>query len=479
MNAKLVEEFRGIPVFSSLSDEELAWLAEHSEERSMKPGQVVTHEGDPADVMMIVLEGEMQGRRESLGADAPVFTITAGAVTGMLPYSRMTTFSVTIRAMVPTRVANIHINHFPEMLQSIPSLGPKLVGVLADRVREVTKLDQQRDKLAALGKLSAGLAHELNNPAAAGKRAASALRETLADLRNAEAELDRISLTARQREQLRAAEDAGIERQAQPRSKDALQLSDMEDRIGNWLQQQQVEKAWELAPIFAEADVDVASLDAFAGSLPAEALAPAIRRVAARLDIARLALEIQNSTGRISELVQAIKEYSFMDRAPVQEVDVAKGLESTLTILSHKLKHGIKVVREYDPQLPKIFSYGSELNQVWTNLIDNAIDAMHGSGLLRIRTCREDDSIMVEIVDNGAGIPKEIQSRIFDPFFTTKAVGDGSGLGLDTVYRIVRQHHGNISFASSPGNTCFRVRLPIKQVVPPQEEVAAEERPSR
>jgi signal transduction histidine kinase len=468
MSAELVAELRKIDVFSDLSEDDLAWLAGKATVYSFKPGELIIREGDPADRMTIILEGEMQGRKESLGPDAPVYTGRAGQVTGMLPFSRMTNYTITGHALIPTRIAAIPTSVFPDMLHRIPSLGPRLVGILADRVREVTKLDLQRDKLAALGKLSAGLAHELNNPAAAGSRSAAALREAFERLRAADAEIDRNQLALEQRDRIRAMEADAEKKQLLSKPKDALQQSDAEEFVGSWLDRNGVSNAWEFASILAESDFDVQSLEELQGQLPPSALAAVVKRLTATLDISRLLQEIQNSTGRISELVRAIKEYSFMDQAPSQQVDVSKGIESTLTILIYKLKRGVSVIREYDPNLPKIFSYGSELNQVWTNLIDNAIDAMKGKGELRIRTCRESSDVLVEIIDNGPGIPPDIQSRIFDPFFTTKEVGDGSGLGLDTVYRIVRQHHGNISFSSKPGNTCFRVRLPIEQPHPPQ-----------
>ncbi len=466
MSEELVSELRKIEAFADLSDEALAWLAEHANVVSFQPGELIMREGEPADRMTIILEGELQGRRESLGPDAPVYTGRKGQVTGMLPFSRMTHYTITGRAIGHTRIAAIPSSSFPEMLQKIPTLGPRLVGVLTDRVREVTKLDLQRDKLAALGKLSAGLAHELNNPAAAGSRSAASLREAFERCRTADAELDRSELSREQKEQVRAMEAAAHDRQNQAKPKDALQQSDAEEFIGTWLDRSGVHKAWELAPILAEAEFDVQELEGLRSELPAEALTAVVRRLTATLEIYRLLQEIQNSTGRISELVRAIKEYSFMDQAPRQQVDVVKGIENTLKILTFKLKHGITIIRDFDPHLPKIFSYGSELNQVWTNLIDNAIDAMKGKGEVRIRTCREGKDILVEVGDTGPGIPAEIQSRIFDPFFTTKGVGDGSGLGLDTVYRIVRQHHGNISFSSQPGNTCFRVRLPIEEARP-------------
>ncbi len=467
MSAELVEELRKIEAFADLPEDDLGWLAGKATVYNFKTGELIMREGEPADRMTIILEGELQGRKESLGSDGPVYTGRAGQVTGMLPFSRMTNYTITGRAVMPTRIAAIPTSVFPEMLHRIPALGPRLVGILADRVREVTKLDLQRDKLAALGKLSAGLAHELNNPAAAGRRSAVALREAFERLRAAEADLDHDQPSPAQRELIRAMEADALKRQLQAKPKDALAQSDAEEFVGSWLDKNGVSNGFEFASILAESDFDVQALENLQGQIPPGSLAAVVKRLSATLDISRLVQEIQNSTGRISELVKAIKEYSFMDQAPTQEVDVAKGIESTLTILTYKLKHGVSVIREYDPNLPRIFSYGSQLNQVWTNLIDNAIDSMKGKGELRIRTCREGEhDVMVEIVDNGPGVPPEIQSRIFDPFFTTKDVGDGSGLGLDTVYRIVRQHHGNISFTSKPGNTCFRVRLPIEQPLP-------------
>jgi signal transduction histidine kinase len=223
-----------------------------------------------------------------------------------------------------------------------------------------------------------------------------------------------------------------------------------------------VQDAWDIAAVLAESDVRVEKLDHLAEKFTPNVMCAAVRRFSATLEISRLIADIEHSTCRISELVKAIKEYSLMDQAPQQEVDVARGIESTLVMLTHKLKRGITVLRDYDPDLPRIPSYGSELNQVWTNLIDNAADAMKGKGELKIRTMVEGDDVLVEIVDNGEGIPAEIQTRIFEPFFTTKPMGEGTGLGLDTVYRIVRKHRGNVTFASRPGYTCFRVRLPIK-----------------
>jgi len=462
MNSDLVKEFRNIPILADLSDEELGWLADHSEIATAEAGEIVIHENDPADSMIIYLEGETDGRRETLGPDAPVFTARAGMVTGMLPFSRMTHYPITARAVTHLRVARIPKSLFPEMMNRIPELGPRLVGILSDRVREATKQDLAREKLASLGKLSSGLAHELNNPAAAAARAANTLRTIFDKREQASLEIDQQNLPPEARETLRMIEAKAREIQLQIKPPNALELSDVQSLLQSWLEDHGVNDGWEVAPILAEAGVRVEHLEKLAQKFSAPVMGAVIRRFGATLEISRLLTDIEHSSCRISELVKAIKEYSFMDEAPRQEVDVAKGIESTLVILNHKLKHGITVTRNFDPNLPRIFSYGSELNQVWTNVIDNAADAMKGQGELRIRTMREGDDVLVEFVDNGPGIPPEIQTKIFDPFFTTKPIGEGTGLGLDTVYRIVRKHHGNVSVVSRPGYTCFRVRLPIK-----------------
>jgi signal transduction histidine kinase len=462
MSTDLFKEFREVPIFADLPEEGLRWLADHAEEIVVEPGDIVVREGAPASEMVVYLEGETDGRRESLGPDSPVYTARAGQVTGMLPFSRMTHYTITSRAVTRSRIARIPKELFPEMLNRLPELGPRLVGILSDRVREATKQDLAREKLASLGKLSAGLAHELNNPAAAASRAANTLRSIFDKRERASMELDTANLPPEARATLRMIETKAREWQVQGTPKSALEVSDVQQEIQSWLEGHGVDDGWEIAPILAEAGVRVEHLERLAQKFSQPVMGAAIRRFGATLEISRLIADIEHSTCRISDLVKAIKEYSFMDETPRQEVDVAKGIESTLIMLNHKLKHGISVIRDYAPDLPRINSYGSELNQVWTNLIDNAADAMQGKGELRIRTMREGEDVLVEFVDNGSGIAPEIQTKIFDPFFTTKPMGEGTGLGLDTVYRIVRKHRGNVTFASRPGYTCFRVRLPIK-----------------
>ena len=457
----LIDDLRKIDVFSDLPQEHLAWLAQEFREICLQPGEVFLRDGDPADTLVVILQGEIQLQRSDI-PDSPVFRASAGRITGLLPYSRLTQYRGTGRAVVPTRLALLHKSLFPEMLRRMPELGPRLVALMADRIRETARLESQRDKLAALGKLSAGLAHELNNPAAAAQRATASLREALETVRDASIRLSRYSLSPEQRELI-----LRFEREAQqyvaPASVDPLVQSDREERISAWLEQRQVPDAWRLAPTLADVGVEVPKLESLASGIGDQIAGDALTRIASVLTIFKLIGEIETSTKRISDLVHAIKEYSYMDRAAMQEVDVHQGLESTLTILGHRLKGGVKVIREYDKGLPPICAFGGELNQIWTNLIDNAIEAMQGKGELRVRTARELDRLLVEIGDNGPGIPPEVQPHIFEPFFTTKGVGDGTGLGLDTVCRIVRNHQGEIRVTSHPGDTRFQVYLPIAQ----------------
>ena len=457
----VVGDLRKIPVFADLTADQLAWLAERFEEVRLEPGVVYAHPGDPVDYLVVLLEGEIRMQRQD-APDGPSFTARAGDVTGLLPYSRLTHFGGTGRAILPTRVLRLHKDHFPEMLRRMPELGQRLVALMSDRIRETTRLETQHEKLMALGKLSAGLAHELNNPASAARRAASSLLEALEAVRDASLKLLQHPLTNEQRESIARFEINAAHR-APASSSNPLEISDREQRLTEWLEARKVAEAWKVAPALAESCVETAELEALAAEVGSAVLGPALTRVAKLLVIYGLVREIDNSTRRISDLVRAVKEYSYMDQASSQEVDVRQGLENTLLIFGHRLKSGVTVMREYTPDLPRICARGGELNQVWTNLIDNALDAMGGQGELRVRTAREPDGILVEIGDTGPGIPPEVLPRIFDPFFTTKGVGDGTGLGLDTACRIIRNHHGTIRAESKPGDTRFQVRLPLTQ----------------
>lgn len=467
-----VAALRRVEAFAELPAEQLEWFVANSQERRLETGDILFRKGDAPEWMLVYLSGEVHVRRDENNLEGYVYIARAGdpatEVSGKLPFSRMTEISANAQAVVPTRVLMFPVRLFPEMLQRMPVLAERLVWIMSDRVRETTKQDQQRDKLMALGKLSAGLAHELNNPAAAARRTADELLDLLEELRRVDLRLCRHDLTNAQRDFLTAFEQDAIAATATTNvHQNALAQSDLEDELADWLDEHQVEDGWRIAPVLIEAGLNIEKLEPVSreiGSTAVAAFNDALARVAAQLSVAKLTGEIKASVTRISELVGAIKEYSYMDQAAIQNVNIVKGLDNTLLILKYKLKKkNISVSRDFAGDLPPITAWGSELNQVWTNLIDNAIDAMPDGGQLRIRAKREPTDILVEIRDNGAGIPIQLQSRIFEPFFTTKGVGEGTGLGLDTVARVVRQHRGNLRVESKPGDTCFQVRLPLAE----------------
>ena len=456
-----VEELKSVPTFSDLPADGLAWLAAHMAVIDLESGEITVQQGDPADHMVVILRGEIG----SEAGNGRLWRATAGTVTGLLPFSRLTHYPGTARTSEPSRVAALHKSHFPEMLQRIPVLQGRLVSLLADRVRESAFSDLQREKLMALGKLSAGLAHELNNPASAARRAADNLRKALTSVRAAALKLDREGFPLESRVFLAELERDWAKHTEQG-ALDTLERSDREEELSTWLDEHQVEAVWDLATALVDLGCTRQTLETIASHVTPRFLNDVLVRITAAFTISHLADEIEHSTGRISELVRSIKEYSYMDQGPEQQVDIHHGIENTLVMLRHRLKSGIEIVRDYDRSLTEIRARGSELNQVWTNLIVNAIDAIclkgnPAEGKLTIRTSRQDKCIHVEIVDNGPGIPDEVKSRIFEPFFTTKPLGEGTGLGLDTVFRIVRNHRGNITFDSKPGHTSFVVHLPL------------------
>ena len=447
------DELRTVAVFHDLPDEQLDWFLDHATEVHLASGEVYVRTDDPADKMIVLLEGELQAR---LPNDA-VFTTRAGTVAGLLPYSRMTKFPATGRAVQASRILIFPSALFDDLLRHIPELGKRLVATMLDRTREATRVEQQRDRMAALGKLSAGLAHELNNPAAAARRTAQQLRSAVAEFRSSVSNLEGIQLTEGEKSAIEQFEVSCCADEVPP---DVLEASRIQDEIETILSRHGIEDGWQYASSLVESGAQPEPLSLMLGAVRSEVAQPALKRVSALVEINDLLTELDNSTAKISDLVRAIKEYSYMDQAPVQDVDLTKGLENTLTIMAHKLKKGVTIKRDYHPTPLLVNSYGSELNQVWTNIIDNAVDAMHGSGELRIKSFPEGDCAVIEIGDSGPGIPPEIQSRIFEPFFTTKDVGEGTGLGLDTALRIVRKHRGSINVSSVPGDTRFQIRLP-------------------
>ncbi len=455
-------ELLRVPVFNGLPDDQISWFLNHSEDLRFKSGEAYAHQGDPADAMFVILEGQVQARGDIAG-ETVMFSMKAGDVTGLLPFSRMKQWSIDAKAVTDAHLLRFPSSLFPELVQKMPELTQRLVGLMSDRIREVTRMEQQRDRLASLGKLSAGLAHELNNPASAARRAATQLRDILKKIKNASHELGRRELTVEQKAEIEKLETAFIQNNEPP--PDALTISDLEEQIDSLLRSHGQNDLYQLAADLARKNIKPEALESLFATLDPGTARAALVRIAASVEIYALLNEIESSTARISDLVRAIKEYTYMDQTPLQNVDIIKSLETTLTILNHKLKHGVVVERDYQKIPLLVNSFGSELNQVWTNIIDNAIDAMHGEGKLKVRTYREDNCVVVEIADNGPGISDKVLPHIFEPFFTTKAVGEGTGLGLDTVQRIIKKHRGNIQVDSEPGDTKFQIWLPLSETV--------------
>ncbi|HEV2988674.1 MAG TPA: ATP-binding protein [Candidatus Angelobacter sp.] len=451
-------ELMRIPVFADLPDDQISWFLSQSQELVLKPDDLYIHQGDAADAMYIILDGQLQARGE-LAGEVIILSHKVGDITGTLPYSRMKQFPLTGRALTASRILKFPATLFPDLVQRMPELTGRLVGLMSDRIREATRIEQQRDRLVALGKLSAGLAHELNNPASAAKRAASQLRGMLTAIKEASHSLGARELAAAQKSQIDNLEAALLQHDGPP--PDTLTVATLEDELDALLRSHGLNDLWQLSASLARKGAKPDVLDSLFASLDAETARAALVRLCASLEVFGIVNEIESAVSRISDLVSAIKEYTFMDQSPVQNVDIVKSLETTLTIMNHKLKHGVAVERDYQRIPLLVDSFGSELNQVWTNIIDNAIHAMHGRGKLQVRTYRDDGCVVVEIADNGPGIPPEIQPHIFEPFFTTKGVGEGTGLGLDTVQRIVKKHKGNIQVSSKPGDTRFQVYLPL------------------
>ena len=451
-------ELRRIAAFSNLPDDQISWFLSHVQEVSVQAGEAFVRQGDPADWMVIFLEGLFQWRGE-FGGDTVSLPAQAGDVSGVFPFSRMKRFTVTGRALTDGRLLKFPAALFPELIQKMPELTATLVAMMSDRIREGTRIEQQRDRLVSLGKLSAGLAHELNNPASAAKRAAGQMRDALARMRNANAALWRRSLDDSEKFRIEEVE-ATLLRSGVARF-EALALSDLEERLESILRSHGQDNSGDLSAALARYNMSPDALVSLLTELDSATVRDAIMRIAATAELASLLNTIESGTSRISSLVQTVKEYTYMDQAPVQNVDVVRSLETTLGILTHKLTPQINVKRDYQPVPLLVNTVGTELNQIWTNIIENAIDAMPGQGELRVRTFREDNFVVVEIGDNGSGIPPEIRPHIFDPFFTTKGVGEGTGLGLNTVQTIVRKHGGNVQVDSKPGDTRFQVWLPF------------------
>ena len=460
------DELRSLFLFEKLSDEQLNWLCNEGHVITVEPG-VVYKQGDPATCFYVLIEGAVV-LSQRVGADDVEVTRTeqpgvyAGAWQAYMGERAPKTYNNTLRAIAPSRFFELSADTFGQMMHDWFPMALHLLEGLFFGIRNVQAAVGQRERLLALGSLSAGLTHELNNPAAAAVRATASLRERVAGMRHklamiAKGPYDRATLDT-----LIRLQEESVERLAKAPTLTPLEASDREDDLGDWFDAHSIGGGWELAPTFVQAGVDVAWLDQVAGTVDTSTLEGAIRWLNYTVETEMLMNEIEDATERISTLVGAARQYSQMDRAPYRVIDVHELLDSTLLMLSRKIGDRINVVKDYDRSLPSVPAYAAELNQVWTNLIDNAVAAMEGEGTLTIRTARDNDFLFVEICDTGPGVPAEIQERIFEPFFTTKPVGEGTGLGLDISWRIVvNKHHGDLRVESVPGDTRFQVRLPL------------------
>lgn len=464
-------DLRDLFLFADLDAEQLAWIAEHADVVEVAAGEDVVTEGEPARCFHVLLSGTVAMSR-MIGGDAVETTRTEqpgvyfGAVQFYLDDESARDYPSSVRAITDAAVLALPAKEFArEFARWFPMAMHLLEGMLLG-MRKSNSQVAERERLLALGKLSAGLTHELNNPAAAAGRAADALRDRVTGMRNKLAMIASGKLAGAQLQKLVMAQDEFVKKVRHAPSLTPMQASDAEDELGDWFDGHAISGGWDLAPVFVSGGLGVEDMEAVLASAGEETLEGAIRWLAYTVETESLIREILDATSRISDLVGAAKQYSQMDRAPYRWIDVHEGLEATLVMFGRKVgpDGGIDIIRDYDRSLPQIPAYSAELNQVWTNIIDNAVDAMDGAGTLTVRTGRSGDRLLVEIGDTGPGIPPEVRKRIFEPFYTTKAVGKGTGLGLDVTYRVVvSRHHGDVVVTSEPGDTRFQVFLPLSE----------------
>jgi signal transduction histidine kinase len=467
------EELRSLFLFESLTPDQLTWICEQSRVELHPAGSAVYMEGEPATCFYVLLSGTIVMSRRVGGDDVEINRSSqrgayAGATSGFQepPPGQEHRYPGSMRAVTDAALMALPAAELAVRLRQWFPMAMHLIEGMLIGMRTSQAVVGQREQLVALGSMTAGLTHELNNPAAAAVRATSALRERVAGMRHKLAMLAGEDIDGDALKRLTDLQEDAVAHVADAPELPPLEAGDREDELGEWLEDHDVQGAWELAPVLVAAGLTPAWLDQLPSMTGGVDLNGSVRWLAYSVETEMLMSEIEEATRRIATLVQAAKSYSHMDRAGHEEVDVHEGLKSTLVMLSPRLR-GITLVKEFDRTLPKVLAFPGELNQVWTNLIDNAASAMGGSGTLTVRTSRDGDQLLVEICDTGPGVPPELQRRIFEPFFTTKGVGEGTGLGLDISWRIVvNRHGGDLRVVSTPGDTSFQVRLPLASPPP-------------
>jgi signal transduction histidine kinase len=463
------EQLRTLFLFEALTDEQLTFLSEHGHTEQHAAGTAIIVEGEPATGFYVLLSGTVALSRRVQGDDVEINRtdyrgVYMGATQAFMGDRVAQTYSATLRAITDSELFVLPAEVFADAMQDWFPMAVHLLEGLFLGIRNSQTILGERERLLALGSLSAGLTHELNNPAAAAVRATAILRDRVAGMRHKLALIADGRLDGRRLHELVELQEAAVKLAANAPALTPLQASDAEEELGEWLQDRGIAGAWDLAGTLVSGGVTVAWLDTLTAAVGPDNLEPAVRWLGYTVDTELLMSEIDDSVTRISSLVAAAKQYSQLDRAPYQVVDVHDLLDATMVMLQAKVPADVDVITDYDRSLPMIPGYPAELNQVWTNLIDNALGAMRdGGGTLTLRTSRDGDRLAVDVADTGTGIPPEIRPRIFEPFFTTKPVGEGTGLGLDISYRIVvNKHHGDIRVTSEPGQTVFRILLPLQ-----------------
>jgi signal transduction histidine kinase len=455
-----LNDLRKSPLFQGLSDDELQRLMDMGEPVSLHAGDVLIQQGDLGDAAYVVIHGEFEVQKQAGQSLIKIDVRNPGDVVGEMALLSSAPRMATVIAKTDAETLRIPKEAFEKLLTSSTTASLAVLHWVMARLTQNESLLHQQERMAALGTMSAGLAHELNNPAAAAQRSAAELKKTLSKWQSLTHQIEVVAFKQSQMPWLDDFMKEISSRFESPVKINALEKIDLVDELQTWLESNGVESAWELAPAMVNFGWNANSLE----SLKLTAFFDlAIQWLGASCLVMGFLSEVQHTTARLSQIVQAMKSYTYLDQAPLLEVDIHEGLENTLVIMQHKLKRGVNIKREYSPNLPRIEAYASELNQVWTNIIDNAVDAMNGKGEIKLRTFAEDHHVVVEIIDNGPGIPQEIRTRIFEPFFTTKPPGKGTGLGLHISHDIVaNRHHGLLLVESKPGETKFKIVLPVK-----------------